>query len=55
MVELSIGLVFLEYYTAFMFKFSVDALQLPRQWPNFEKDFTGTHTRKMLKIEFADV
>ncbi len=31
----------------------LDILELPRQLPNFEKDFTGPSTRMMSKTEFV--
>ncbi len=47
--------VFLKYYTAFTIVFPVDTLELLRQLPNFENNFTGQLTKTMLKIGFADI
>ncbi len=42
--------VFLKYYTAFTIVFLVDTLELPKQLPNFENDFTGQLTKIMSQI-----
>ncbi len=44
---------FLKYYTAFVIQSLVDILELLRQLPNFENDFTGSSTRTMMKNEFT--
>ncbi len=43
-----------KYYKAFMIEFLVDTLELSRQLPYSENNFTGPPTETMLKIGFAD-